>query len=146
MIIPIASDHAGYPAKEQIKKALESLGHMPVDYGTHDEDSVDYPDFAKLVAESVTDGEYERGILACGSGQGMCMTANKFPGVRAALAWSPEIAALSVQHNNSNVLCLPGRFINENEIKEIVETWLNSKFEGGRHQNRVNKIHATPKD
>ncbi len=146
MIIPIASDHAGYPAKEQIKKVLESLGHMPVDYGTHTEGSVDYPDFAKLVASAITDGEYNRGILVCGSGQGMCMTANKFPGVRAALAWTSEIATLAAQHNNANVLCLPGRFLDENELKEIVTAWLNAEFEGGRHQTRVDKIQINSKD
>jgi ribose 5-phosphate isomerase B len=140
MIIPIASDHAGFKAKENVKKALESLGHMPVDYGTHSEDSVDYPDFAKMVAGAVSDSEYERGILICGSGQGMCITANKFPKVRAALAWNPEIATLSVQHNNANVLCLPGRFLTEEELKSTLEAWLNSTFEGGRHQNRVDKI------
>ncbi len=146
MIIPIASDHAGYPAKELAKKALEKLGHMPVDYGTHDEDSVDYPDFAKLVAAAVTDGEYERGILVCGSGQGMCMTANKFPGVRAALAWTPEIAQLSAQHNKANVLCLPGRFLSEDDIEAIIDAWVSSEFEGGRHQKRIDKINASSND
>ncbi len=140
MIIPIASDHAGFPTKETVKKILEELGHMPVDYGTHSEDSVDYPDFGKLVAASVADNEYEKGILVCGSGQGMCMTANKFPSVRAALAWTPEIAELSVKHNKSNVLCLPGRFLNEDQIREIVSSWMNSEFEGGRHQRRIDKI------
>ncbi|MCC5934883.1 MAG: ribose 5-phosphate isomerase B [Candidatus Cyclonatronum sp.] len=146
MIIPIASDHAGFEAKELAKKALEKLGHEPVDYGTHESDSVDYPDFAKLVATAITDGEYERGILICGSGQGMCMTANKFPRVRAALAWSPEIAALSAQHNNANVLCLPGRFLNEAEISRIVEAWITAEFEGGRHQTRVDKIAPPPSE
>ncbi|MCH8567484.1 MAG: ribose 5-phosphate isomerase B [Balneolales bacterium] len=145
MIIPIASDHAGFEAKEYVKKVLEKLGYMPVDYGTHAEDSVDYPDFAKLVASAVTDGEYEKGILICGSGQGMCMTANKFPGVRAALAWSAEIAKLASQHNNANVLCLPGRFLNEDELETIVAAWIETPFEGGRHQNRVNKIMSNTK-
>jgi len=140
MIIPIASDHAGFPAKEKVKKALESLGHIPVDYGTHSEDSVDYPDYAKMVAKAVAEKEYERGILVCGSGQGMCMSANKFDGVRAALAWNPEIAALSSQHNNANVLCLPGRFITDNDLKDIVKAWFESEFEGGRHLRRVDKI------
>jgi len=146
MIIPIASDHAGYPAKELAKKVLEKLGHMPVDYGTHDENSVDYPDFAKLVASAVADGEYDRGILICGSGQGMCITANKFPGVRAALAWNPEIAKLAAQHNNANVLCMPGRFLNEQELQAIIDTWVSTKFEGGRHQNRIDKIQHDSKD
>jgi ribose 5-phosphate isomerase B len=146
MIIPIASDHAGFKAKEQVKKVLETLGHMPVDFGTHDENSVDYPDFAKMVASSVSDNEFEKGILVCGSGQGMCMSANKFTGVRAALAWSPEIADLSVKHNNANVLCIPGRFLTETELEEIVKTWIHSEFEGGRHQRRVSKIQPMEKD
>ncbi|AXJ00499.1 ribose 5-phosphate isomerase B [Cyclonatronum proteinivorum] len=140
MIIPIASDHAGFEAKELAKKALEKLGHEPVDYGTHDKNSVDYPDFAKLVATAITDGEYACGILVCGSGQGMCMTANKFPQVRAALAWSPEIASLAAQHNKANILCLPGRFVSEEEINAIVEAWMSAEFEGGRHLNRISKI------
>lgn len=146
MIIPIASDHAGFEAKELAKKALEKLGHEPVDYGTHEKDSVDYPDFAKLVATAITDGEYERGILVCGSGQGMCMTANKFPRVRAALAWSPEIASLAAQHNNANILCLPGRFLSEDEISQIVESWISTEFEGGRHLTRINKIVPPPSE
>ncbi len=146
MIIPIASDHAGYKAKEQVKKVLEALGHMPVDFGTHDENSVDYPDYAKTVASSISDKEFEKGILVCGSGQGMCISANKFSGVRAALAWTPEIADLSVKHNNSNVLCLPGRFVTDEELAEIVKTWIESEFEGGRHERRVNKIQQKDKD
>lgn len=140
MIIPIASDHAGYQAKENVKKILESFGHLPVDYGTHTEDSVDYPDFAKLVSSAVSNKEYDKGILICGSGQGMCISANKFTGVRAALVWNPEIAELSVKHNHANVLCLPGRYLSEDELKNIVEAWLNATFEGGRHQNRIEKI------
>lgn len=142
MIIPIASDHAGYPAKEIAKALLEALGHEPIDYGTHSDASVDYPDFAILVAHAVGGGEYERGILICGSGQGMAMTANRIPGVRAALVWNPEIATLSVQHNNANVLCLPGRYLSTDDMKSILENWLATTFEGGRHANRVSKIHS----
>lgn len=142
MILPIASDHAGYPAKEAAKAILEALGHEPIDYGTHSEASVDYPDYAILVAHAVGKGEYERGILICGSGQGMAMTANRIPGVRAALVWNAEIATLSVQHNNANVLCLPGRYLNSDEMKAIFQNWLSTTFEGGRHANRVNKIHS----
>lgn len=141
MIIPIASDHAGYAAKERVKGLLEQMGHEPVDYGTHAETSVDYPDFAVMVAGAIAKKEYDWGILVCGSGQGMCITANKFPDVRAALVWNPEIASLSVRHNNANVLCLPGRFLNETELKAILESWLSSTFEGGRHDVRVRKIH-----
>ncbi len=140
MIIPIASDHAGLEAKEIAKKVVEKLGFMPVDFGTHSPDSVDYPEFAVLVAKKVDSGEHESGILICGSGQGMCMTANKFPNVRAALVYTPEVAKLSKEHNNANVICLPGRLLNEEQITEILKAWLSSEFEGGRHQRRVTKI------
>lgn len=142
MIIPIASDHAGFEAKEKVKQILEEMGHMPVDFGTHSEDSVDYPDFAVQVAQKVNDGEHEQGILICGSGQGMCMTANKFKNIRGALVYSKESAALTRQHNNANLLCLPGRELNEAELKEILEAWFGADFEGGRHERRVNKIHS----
>lgn len=138
--IPIGSDHAGYPAKEQVKKILERLGYTPVDYGTDSEESVDYPDYSKPVAAAIDKQEYPRGILLCGSGQGACMTANKFPGVRAGIAWNPEVAALTVQHNNANILCLPGRMLDEASLAATVEAWLNAAFEGGRHQRRVDKI------
>lgn len=140
MIIPIASDHAGFQAKTEVKKILESIGYLTIDFGTHSEDSVDYPDYAVLVAKAVSSGEYEKGILICGSGQGMCMTANKYSDVRAALVWDPELASLSVQHNNANVLCLPGRYLSPRDLKIIIESWFEADFEGGRHQNRVDKI------
>ena len=142
MIIPIASDHAGFEAKELTKKILTDLGHMPVDFGTHSPDSVDYPDFAIQVAKKINSGENELGILICGSGQGMCMTANKLPNVRGALVYSTDVAKLTRQHNNSNILCLPGRELNENQLKEIVKTWFSTEFEGGRHDRRVKKIHS----
>lgn len=140
MIIPIASDHAGFAAKAQVKQILESMGYLTVDFGTHNEDSVDYPDYAVQVAKAVSTGEYPKGILICGSGQGMCMTANKYNEVRAALVWNPELASLSVQHNNANVLCLPGRYLTLDELRAILESWLNASFEGGRHERRVEKI------
>lgn len=142
MIIPIASDHAGLEAKEKVKKILDNKGFTTIDFGTHDDNSVDYPDFAAKVAGSVHDGDYELGILICGSGQGMCISANKFPKVRAALVWSTEIAALSRQHNNANVLCLPGRFLSDEALEEIVTSWFSTEFEGGRHQRRVEKINT----
>lgn len=142
MIIPIASDHAGYQAKELAKKILTDMGHMPVDFGTHSSDSVDYPEFAIQVAKKVDSGEQDLGVLICGSGQGMCMTANKFPNVRGALVYSVEVAKLSRQHNNSNVLCLPGRELNEQQLKDILEAWFSTEFEGGRHERRVKKIHS----
>jgi ribose 5-phosphate isomerase B len=142
MIIPIASDHAGYEAKEITKKLLEEFGHMPVDFGTHSPDSVDYPDFAVQVAKKVSSGEHDSGILICGSGQGMCMTANKFPNVRGALVYSVEVARLARQHNNANILCLPGRELDNGQIRDILEAWFSSDFEGGRHERRVGKIHS----
>ena len=141
MIIPIGSDHAGYKAKEIVKRILEDNGYMPVDYGTHSEESVDYADYAVQVAEAVNDAEYERGILICGSGQGVCMTANKFEYIRAGLVWNKEMAELTRLHNDANILCMPGRFLKEEELKEIVLTWLNTGFEGGRHERRIKKIH-----
>jgi ribose 5-phosphate isomerase B len=146
MIIPIASDHAGFAAKTEVKKLLENMGYLTVDFGTHNEDSVDYPDYAVQVAKAVSNGEYPKGILICGSGQGVCMTANKFNNVRAALVWNPELAGLSVQHNNANVLCLPGRYLSVDELKLILESWLAAKFEGGRHERRVEKISSLTKD
>lgn len=141
MIIPIASDHAGFEAKEKVKAWLEEMDHLPVDFGTHSEESVDYPDFAVQVAEKIDDGEHERGILICGSGQGMCMTANKYKNVRAALVYDDKSAKMTRQHNNANILCLPGRELSEENLKKMVEIWLDTDFDGGRHQRRVNKIH-----
>lgn len=141
MIIPIASDHAGYKAKEITKKILEKMGHMPVDFGTHSGESVDYPEFAVQVAKKVNAGEHEVGILLCGSGQGMCMTANKFPNVRAGVIYDEKVAALARQHNNANLICLPGSNLDMDQIEKILNAWFNSSFEGGRHERRVNKIH-----
>lgn len=140
MTIPIASDHAGYEAKEKVKKWLEEMGHTPLDLGTHSPESVDYPDFAVLIAQKVSSGEEETGILVCGSGQGMCMTANKLPNVRGALVYSPEVARITRKHNNANLLCLPGRELMPDNVKEILQEWFSAAFEGGRHERRVNKI------
>lgn len=139
-IIPIASDHAGFEAKELVKKILKENDITTIDYGTKSDDSVDYPDFAILVAQAVNNGDHEMGILICGSGQGMCMTANKYPKVRAALAWNEEVAKLSRQHNKANILCLPGRLIDEDELRSIVISWLKTEFEEGRHRQRIEKI------
>ncbi len=146
MIIPIASDHAGYAAKEITIDLLEKMGHTPVDFGTHSEESVDYPDFAVRVARRIDNGEYEQGILLCGSGQGVCMTANKFPKVRAALVYSAKVAGITRLHNNANIMCLPGRELNEKEIKEILKAWFDTDFEGGRHKRRVDKIESLTKN
>lgn len=146
MIIPIASDHAGYKAKELVKGILEAMGHTPVDLGTHSDASVDYPDFAVHVAEKVDSGENEQGILICGSGQGMCMTANKFRHIRAALVHDAASAALTRQHNNANILCLPGRELDEDQLEEIIRAWFSTRFEGGRHERRVHKITSLTKN
>lgn len=140
MNIPVAADHAGFEAKENIKKILKKLGHHPEDLGTFSDESVDYPDFAIKVAEDVNSGNHNRGILICGSGQGMCMTANKYPNIRAALIYDEESAAMSRKHNDANILCLPGRKLTLTELEKIIEAWLNTDFEGGRHERRTNKI------
>jgi len=138
--ISIGSDHAGYDYKELIIKLLKNLGHTVDDQGAYSNDSVDYPDFAHKVAEKVSAGLVDLGILCCGSGNGVAMTANKHKGIRAALCWTSEIASLAVKHNNANVLCLPARFVTEEESEKIVKTFLEENFEGGRHKNRVDKI------
>ncbi len=144
MKIPIASDHAGYPAKEIIKKLLEEMGHTPVDFGTNSEAAVDYPDYSHEVSKRVRDGEFQTGILVCGSGQGVCMTANKYEGIRAALVYNELVAKRSRQHNDANVLCLPGRELDASQLAVILKAWLDTPFEGGRHERRVAKIHKEP--
>jgi ribose 5-phosphate isomerase B len=139
--IPIASDHAGVEMKNRLVSELKKLGYAPDDIGSNDpEKSDDYPDYAHALAKEVSEGKVARGILLCGSGVGMDIVANRYPGVRAALSWEPEIGALSRQHNNSNVLVLPARFMSDEKAIETMKTWLNTKFEGGRHERRVNKI------
>lgn len=138
--IAMASDHAGYALKQEIKKYVESKGYEVKDFGTYSEDSCDYPDFAHPAAEAVEKGEYPFGIAMCGSGNGIQMTLNKHQGIRAALCWTPELAALAKQHNNANFLVLPARFISEEEAEKIVDAYLNATFEGGRHQKRIDKI------
>lgn len=138
--IAIGGDHAGFPLKEKISYRLKEAGFEIKDFGTYNGDSVDYPDYAHTLAQAIENHEFECGILICGSGNGVCMTANKHKGVRAALAWNSDIAALAKQHNNANILCLPGRFISDEDAYKIVDSYLNSDFEGGRHERRVNKI------
>ena len=144
-IIGIASDHAGYSLKQYVKKYLEAHGYPYKDYGTYSEQSCDYPDFGHALAEAVEKGEAYPGIGICGSGEGICMTLNKHQGIRSALCWLPEIAALARQHNDANVIALPGRFISNELAVEIVDTFLNTAFEGGRHQRRIDKIRNHPK-
>ncbi|HCA59406.1 MAG TPA: ribose 5-phosphate isomerase B [Blastocatellia bacterium] len=138
--IAIGADHAGFEEKEKIKRTLDELGIEYEDVGTASSDSVDYPDFARQVAERVARGEAEQGLLFCGSGTGMAISANKVKGVRAAVAWSPDIARLAREHNNANVLALPARFVSEDEAAAIVKAWFAADFEGGRHERRVEKI------
>jgi ribose 5-phosphate isomerase B len=138
--IPIASDHAGFELKEHLSKALRALGYEVDDIGTHSPASTDYPDYAHPLAEKVERGEVARGVLLCGTGLGMSYAANRHPGVRAAVAWTPEIAELARKHNDANVLVLPARFVSEEDGVKILTTWLETPFEGGRHQKRVDKI------
>ncbi len=140
MKIGIANDHAGVGYKEAIKEHLEGLGHELVNYGTDSKESTDYPDYAHPLAEGVSNKETEFGILICGSGNGVCMTANKHPQIRAALCWNSQIAFLSRMHNDANVICIPARFVAVELAIEMVDMFLDTKFEGGRHSRRVNKI------
>lgn len=139
MKIIIGSDHAGFAMKEQLKAWLAEQSHECMDEGCHSESSVDYPDYAHAVAQKV-ESEDSLGILLCGSANGVCITANKHAGIRAALCWTKEISSLARQHNDANIVCIPARFISLDEAKEIVSAFLTTPFEGGRHQNRVNKI------
>jgi ribose 5-phosphate isomerase B len=138
--IAIGADHAGFRLKEFVKKILQEKGFEVIDVGTYSEERCHYPEYAKKVASMVSRGEVKRGILICGSGIGMSIVANKFKGVRAALCHNIYSAKFSRLHNNSNILCLGGRVTGEDLTREIVETWLNTPFEGGRHQERLNII------
>ena len=140
MKIAIASDHAGFEEKERLKPLLNELGIQFEDLGTGSPESVDYPDFARKVGEEVAQGNVEQGILVCGSGTGMAIAANKVPGVRAAVAWSDEIARLAREHNDANVLSIAARFTSFEQISKIVRAWFAAKFDGGRHARRVEKI------
>lgn len=140
MKIGLACDHAGYELKEYVKQVLDEKGLEYKDFGCYSEESVDYPDFAHPLAEAVEAGECYPGIAVCGSGNGISMALNKHQGIRAALCWTPELAALARQHNDANVLSMPGRFISKEMGKQIVETFLSTAFEGGRHQRRIDKI------
>jgi len=146
MKIALAADHAGFEEKESLKNTLDEIGIDYEDMGTYSCDSVDYPDYARKVGEAVVDGQYDRGVLLCGSGTGMAIAANKVPGVRAAVAWNEDIAKLSRQHNDANVLSIPARFISQDEMQKIVKAWFSADFEGGRHERRVEKIEQIEKD
>ena len=139
-VIGVATDHAGFPLKQFVLQYLEKKGYEVKDYGTWSDASVDYPDFGHALAEGIEKGEVDFGIAMCGSGNGISMTLNKHQGIRDALCWIPEIAALAKQHNNANIITLPARFISEELAKETILAYLNATFEGGRHQRRIDKI------
>lgn len=139
MKIHIGCDHAGFSLKEIVKSALSNDGHEVVDHGTFSEESTDYPEYAHATASAV-EQENGIGILICGSANGVCMTANKHQGIRAALCWNEEVAKLAREHNNANIICLPARFISIDEAKQMVHTFIHTPFEGGRHERRVSKI------
>lgn len=139
-ILAMGSDHGGFAMKEFLKKKLEKLNYEIKDFGCFSDKSVDYPDFIHPVASEVNNGNIERAIIICGSGNGAQMTANKYPNVRAALCWNREQVLLTRQHNNANILSLPGRFIPFEEAWEMVQLFLTTDFEGGRHQQRIDKI------
>lgn len=143
MKIAIGNDHAGPDYKFEIIKFLKSKNISVENYGTNSESSVDYPDFVHPVAKAVNDKEADLGILVCGSGNGVCMTANKYEKVRAGIAWNDEIVKLMKLHNNANILCIPARFVSINETLNFVELFITTDFEGGRHQNRIDKIPLT---
>lgn len=139
-VIPIASDHAGFEMKERLRSALADMGFTVQDIGSHSAASTDYADYAHPLAQEVSEGEVKRGVLLCGTGLGMSYVANRYPNVRAAVAWTPEIAALARKHNDANVLVVPARFVSEEDAISILKTWLETDFEGGRHQRRIEKI------
>jgi ribose 5-phosphate isomerase B len=142
-MIAIGSDHAGYEMKEALINWISEQGVPVIDFGPESTESVDYPDYAHAVTASILDEESVIGILICGTGNGICMTANKWRDIRSALCWNSEIASLARQHNNANVLCLPARFISIEEAIGIVEVFLDTEFEGGRHEKRVDKINPS---
>ena len=138
--ILIAADHAGFELKEKLEAELKKLGFAVRDLGTNSADSTDYADYAHPLAKEVSEGKVKRGVLLCGTGLGMSYVANRYPNVRAAVTWSPEVAQLARRHNDANVLVLPARFVTDDDAKKILKTWLETPFEGGRHERRVVKI------
>ena len=138
--IAIGSDHAGYDYKEELISFLEGREILFTDFGTHNKDSVDYPDFAHPVAKAVESGEASFGILICGTANGVAITANKHQHIRAAICWGEEIAKLVREHNDANIICIPSRFVREGDAEKMVQIFMTTAFEGGRHKNRVEKI------
>jgi len=141
--ILIASDHAGFELKEKLETWLRDMGYTVADLGTDSAESTDYADYAHPLAQRVSEGLASRGVLLCGTGLGMSYVANRYPHVRAAVAWSPEIAELARRHNDANILALPARFLSEHQARQILRTWLETPFEGGRHERRIEKIDAS---
>ena len=140
MKIAFGGDHAGVEYKAKLIEVLNKTGHQIKDFGPMTEESVDYPDFVHPLSTAVQNGEYDIGVLICGSGNGVAMTANKHEGIRAALCWNTELAALSKQHNNANVICIPARFVEYSLAEDMVNAFVSTDFEGGRHERRVGKI------
>jgi ribose 5-phosphate isomerase B len=138
--IALGTDHAGFTLKEVIKDYLEAKGYEIIDYGTHGDEPVDYPDYIRPAAQSVADGENELGIVFGGSGNGEAMVANKVKGIRCGLCWNEESARLTKEHNNANMIALGARMVSEDEAMKIVDTWLKAEYQGGRHQKRIDKI------
>lgn len=138
--IAIGCDHAGFEYKEGLKKWLADNGYETKDFGTYSKDAIDYPDFAHPVANAIEDKQFDLGILVCGSANGVAIVANKHQGIRAAICWNEELAALARQHNNANIVCLPARFIPYDMAEKITDRFLHESFEGGRHARRVSKI------
>ncbi|MBL6449739.1 ribose 5-phosphate isomerase B [Fulvivirga sp. 29W222] len=138
--IAIGGDHAGFEYKSKLVAWLESKGHSVKDFGTHSADSVDYPDFAHPVASAVESKEFDCGVLICGSANGVAMTANKHQGIRAAICWQKELAELARLHNNANILCIPSRFVDYDLVEQMMDAFLSTSFEGGRHDKRIDKI------
>jgi len=139
-VIALASDHAGFLKKQVIIKYLQENNIQFKDFGSYTEESVDYPVYAHLISEAIEKGEYEMGITFCGTGQGISIAANKHQGIRSAVCWNPEIAALARQHNNANICAIPGRFVSDDEAIAIVKAYLSTDFEGGRHARRIAQI------
>ena len=142
--ILIAADHAGFELKQKLEAELKKLGFGVKDFGTNSSESTDYADYAHPLAKEISEGHAKRGVLLCGTGLGMSYVANRYPHVRGAVSWSPEVAELSRRHNDSNVLILPARFVSDDQAVKILKAWLDAPFEGGRHERRVDKIDDKP--
>ena len=140
--VAIAADHGGFEMKDELVKTLHRMQFEVKDFGTKSNESVDYPDYAHPIATAVKNGEYDYGILVCGTGNGMAITANKHEGIRAGLAWNEEVGKLVKEHNNANIICIPGRFISLEEARSTIKAFFKATFAGDRHERRINKINC----